>query len=129
MKHLIRFNEGVSNDPKVIKEYIAECFIDFIDAGGKVQLFHYDDEYTVEIMVPKQDEVIRYETRNDWQPFGKSMTVVSSRDSINKLIEKNERENEILNDALSSIERVKIRYNLYPIFESHPSSYEFIYRL
>lgn len=114
MKHLIRFNEGVSNDPKVIKEYIAECFIDFIDAGGKVQLFHYDDEYTVEIMVPKQDEV---------------MTVVSSRDSINKLIEKNERENEILNDALSSIERVKIRYNLYPIFESHPSSYEFIYRL
>ena len=57
------------------------------------------------------------------------MTVVSSRDSINKLIEKNERENEILNDALSSIERVKIRYNLYPIFESYPSSYEFIYRL
>lgn len=120
MKHLIRFNESVSNDPKDIKEYIAECFIDFLDAGGKVQLFHYDDEYTVEIMVPKHDEVIRYE---------KDMTVVSSRDSINKLIEKNERENEILNDALSSIERVKIRYNLYPIFESHPSSYEFIYRL
>ena len=118
MKHLIRFNESVSNDPKDIKEYIAECFIDFLDAGGKVQLFHYDDEYTVEIMMPKKDDF------NE-----KGMTVVSSRDSINKLIEKNERENEILNDALSSIERVKIRYNLYPIFESHPSSYEFIYRL
>jgi hypothetical protein len=120
MKHLIRFNEDVSNDPKVIKEYIAECFIDFIDAGAKVQLFHYDDEYTVEIMVPKHDEVIRHE---------QGMTVVSSRDSINKLIEKNERENEMLNDALSSIERVKVRYNLYPIFESYPTSYEFKFRL
>lgn len=118
MKHLRKYNEELSNDPKDIKEYIAECFIDFLDAGGKVQLFHYDDEYTVEIMVPKKDDV------NE-----KGMTVVSSRDSINKLIEKNERENEILNDALSSIERVKIRYNLYPIFESHPSSYEFIYIL
>jgi hypothetical protein len=110
MKHLIRFNESVSNDPKVIKEYIAECFIDFLDEGSKVELFHYDEEYTVEIYIPKVNE---------------ELSVYSTTKEIEKVIEKNEKENEILNNALLCIEKVKIRYsNIYYHFENYPSSYE-----
>ena len=108
MKHLRKYNEELSNDHKDIKEYIAECFIDFLDAGGKVQLFHYDGEYTIEIMIPKDEEP----------------SVVSASKEIERIIDRNEKENETLGNALLCIERVKSMYNLYYKFSIYNSSYE-----
>ena len=117
MKRLRRFNESVDNT--LDKEYIKDCFVEFLDNSNN---YTYTDD----------DEISdHYGTkRNSYIEIHIDLPVLNEID-FNKIVEMNNQLNEIYSELQTCIDKVKIKYNYeYEIefeFDESISTTEFAY--
>ena len=117
MKRLRRFNESVDNT--LDKEYIKDCFVEFLDNPDN---YTYTDD----------DEISdHYGTkRNSYIEIHIDLPVLNEID-FNKIVEMNNQLNEIYSELQTCIDKVKIKYNYeYEIefeFDESISTTEFAY--
>ena len=118
MKRLRRFNESVENT--LDKEYIKDCFVEFLDNSDN---YTYTDD---------DDEISDHNgtKRNSYIEIHIDLPVLNEID-FNKIVEMNNILNEIYSELQTCIDKVKIKYNyVYEIgfeFDESISTTEFEY--
>ena len=117
MKRLRRFNESVENT--LDKEYIKDCFVEFLDNSDN---YTYTDD----------DEISDHNgtKRNSYIEIHIDLPVLNEID-FNKIVDINNKLNEIYSELQTCIDKVKIKYNyVYEIefeFDESISTSEFAY--
>jgi hypothetical protein len=115
MKRLRRFNESVDT---LDKEYIKDCFVEFLDDPDN---YTYSDDDEV------SDHNIK---RNSYIEIHIDLPVLNEID-FNKIVDMNNKLNEIYSELQTCIDKVKIKYDYkYDIdfeFDDSISTSEFAY--
>ena len=119
MKRLRRFNESVDT---LDKEYIKDCFVEFLDDPDNYTIDDLDDDTNYQLNKEIYGEV--------YIEVHISLPVLNEID-FNKIVDMNNKLNEIYSELQTCIDKVKIKYDYkYDIefeFDESISTSEFAY--